>query len=64
MNDILQFVKPPTKIPYKAILLAIALLLGGTLLITVGSLLLTGFYIDPKVDIFQNISAYKYTVLP
>uniref|UniRef100_UPI00398F1343 transmembrane protein 230-like isoform X2 n=1 Tax=Pristiophorus japonicus TaxID=55135 RepID=UPI00398F1343 len=41
----LQFKKLPTKVPYKAIALATILFLIGSLLITVGTLLLTG-YID------------------
>ena len=45
---VLQFKKPPPKIPYKAIGLAAALFTGGTLLLIIGSLLLTG-YIDVKV---------------
>ncbi|NP_001086152.1 transmembrane protein 230 L homeolog [Xenopus laevis] len=42
----LQFKKSPPKIPYKAIALATVLFLIGTLLIVIGSLLLTG-YISP-----------------
>ncbi|XP_042200515.1 transmembrane protein 230a [Callorhinchus milii] len=41
----LQFKKLPTKVPYKAIALATILFLIGSLLITIGALLLSG-YID------------------
>ncbi|XP_035661463.1 transmembrane protein 230-like [Branchiostoma floridae] len=44
----LQFERPPRKIPYKAIGLATILFLLGTALLTVGSLLLAGVYIDPQ----------------
>ncbi|XP_035824392.1 transmembrane protein 230 isoform X1 [Aplysia californica] len=43
----LQFEKPPPKIPFKAILLAAALFVAGSILIIIGSLLLTG-YINAK----------------
>ncbi|XP_074642943.1 transmembrane protein 230-like [Tubulanus polymorphus] len=43
----LQWKKPPSKIPYKAILLATALFVAGSLLIIIGALLLAG-YIDAK----------------
>ncbi|KAI0221186.1 transmembrane protein 230 [Lamellibrachia satsuma] len=43
----IQFKKPPPVVPYKAICLAVTLFLGGSLLIVIGSLLLTG-YIDSK----------------
>jgi len=39
--------KMPTKVPYKAILMATVLFFGGTLLIIIGSLLLSG-HIDVK----------------
>uniref|UniRef100_A0A0B6YQQ9 Transmembrane protein 230 n=1 Tax=Arion vulgaris TaxID=1028688 RepID=A0A0B6YQQ9_9EUPU len=39
----IQFEKPPPKIPYKAILLATALFSVGSILIIIGSLLLTGY---------------------
>ncbi|XP_038641258.1 transmembrane protein 230a [Scyliorhinus canicula] len=39
----LQFKKLPTKIPYKAIALAVILFLIGSLLITIAALLLTGY---------------------
>lgn len=41
----MQFNLPPPKIPYKAIILAVVLFVVGSVLIIVGSLLLTG-YID------------------
>ncbi|KAK6186269.1 hypothetical protein SNE40_008339 [Patella caerulea] len=43
----LQFEKPPPKIPYKAIFLALGLFLVGSILIILGALLLTG-YINAK----------------
>ncbi|XP_041368287.1 transmembrane protein 230-like [Gigantopelta aegis] len=43
----LQFQKPPPKVPYKAILLATVLFVGGSVLIIIGALLLTG-YIDAQ----------------
>ncbi|XP_075913629.1 transmembrane protein 230 isoform X8 [Petromyzon marinus] len=43
----LQFKRPPPRVPYRAIALAAALFLIGSLLIIIGSLLLTG-YIDTK----------------
>ncbi|XP_066910437.1 transmembrane protein 230-like [Clytia hemisphaerica] len=39
-----QFREPPPKIPYKAIGLAIFLFTLGTLLLTIGSLLFTGYF--------------------
>lgn len=42
-----QFIKPPPKVPRRAILLAIFLFSVGTVLLVVGSLLFTG-YIDVK----------------
>ena len=44
----LQFEKPPPQIPYKAIILAIILLVVGTLLIIIGAFLIAGV-IDTKV---------------
>ncbi|KAI8478013.1 hypothetical protein Bbelb_442530 [Branchiostoma belcheri] len=44
----LQFERPPRRIPYRAIGLATVLFLLGTALLTVGSLLLAGVYIDPQ----------------
>ena len=46
-------------IPYKAICLAVTLFLGGSLLIVIGSLLLTGF-IDAAVsaNLFKNVYFY------
>lgn len=38
----MQFERPPPKIPYKAIVLATVLFAGGTLLIVIGALLVTG----------------------
>ncbi|XP_077992582.1 transmembrane protein 230-like [Glandiceps talaboti] len=43
----LQFRKPPIKVPVKAIALALFLFLLGSLLIVIGSMLLSG-YIDAK----------------
>lgn len=43
----LQFEKPPPKVPYKAILLAVVLFSVGSLLIIIGAMLLSG-YIDAK----------------
>ncbi|XP_046871777.1 transmembrane protein 230b [Hypomesus transpacificus] len=40
----LQFKKSPPKVPYKAIALATALFLIGSLLITIGALLLAGYF--------------------
>jgi len=45
----LQFKKSPPKVPYKAIALATALFLIGSLLIIIGALLLAGFF-DVSVD--------------
>lgn len=45
-----QFIRPPPKIPWKAILLATFLFSVGTILLVVGSLLFTG-YVDVKVHI-------------
>ncbi|KAI8789702.1 transmembrane protein 230 [Biomphalaria glabrata] len=39
----IQFEKPPPKVPYRAILLATGLFVVGSVLIIVGSLLLTGY---------------------
>ncbi|KAM9456299.1 transmembrane protein 230a [Clarias gariepinus] len=39
----LQFKRSPPKVPYKAIALATFLFLAGTILIIIGSLLLTGY---------------------
>ncbi|XP_068745362.1 transmembrane protein 230-like [Montipora capricornis] len=39
-----QFIKPPPKIPWKAIFLAIFLFSVGTMLLIVGSLLFTGYF--------------------
>lgn len=43
----LQFQRPPPKVPYKAISLATSLFVVGSVLIIIGSMLLTG-YIDAK----------------
>lgn len=43
-----QFERPPPKIPYKAILLAVGLFVAGSIMIVIGSLLVSGYYIDPK----------------
>ncbi|KAL4231211.1 hypothetical protein ACF0H5_008793 [Mactra antiquata] len=43
----IQFQRPPPKFPKKAIILAVALFVGGTILLVIGSLLMTG-YIDAK----------------
>lgn len=40
----LQFKKSPPKVPYKAIALATVLFLIGSILITIGSLLLAGYF--------------------
>ncbi|XP_071209355.1 transmembrane protein 230-like [Salvelinus alpinus] len=40
----LQFKKSPPKVPYKAIALATGLFLIGSLLITIGALLLAGYF--------------------
>ncbi|XP_061673486.1 transmembrane protein 230b [Syngnathoides biaculeatus] len=40
----LQFKRSPPKVPYKAIALATVLFLIGSLLIVIGSLLLTGYF--------------------
>ncbi|KAM6954127.1 transmembrane protein 230b [Aplochiton taeniatus] len=40
----LQFKKSPPKVPYKAIALATVLFLIGSLLITIGALLLAGYF--------------------
>ncbi|XP_017885572.1 transmembrane protein 230 [Ceratina calcarata] len=42
-----QFVRPPIKIPWKAIMLAALLFVGGTIMLIVGSLIVCG-YIDSK----------------
>ncbi|BFZ01824.1 hypothetical protein BsWGS_04863 [Bradybaena similaris] len=39
----IQFEKPPLKVPYKAILLATALFVVGSILIIIGALLFTGY---------------------
>ncbi|XP_029644814.1 transmembrane protein 230 isoform X1 [Octopus sinensis] len=46
----MQFEKPPSKIPYKAIALATALFAVGTLLISIGALLLTGHISSEYAD--------------
>ncbi|XP_037671282.1 transmembrane protein 230-like [Choloepus didactylus] len=46
----LQFKKSPSKIPYKAIALAIMLFLIGTFLIIIGSLLLAGYISKEGAD--------------
>lgn len=43
-----QFIVPPTKVPWKAISLATMLFLGGTIMLVVGTLILTG-HLDSKV---------------
>lgn len=48
-----QFEKPPPKVPYKAIILATVLFLGGTILIVIGALLLSG-YIPAKVMLSEH----------
>ncbi|XP_064600874.1 transmembrane protein 230-like [Liolophura sinensis] len=58
----LQFEKPPPKIPYKAIILATVLFLGGTILIVVGALLLSGYIrLSYKHGIPNTCFLYKYT---
>ncbi|XP_058961856.2 transmembrane protein 230-like [Pocillopora verrucosa] len=39
-----QFIKPPPKVPWKALLLAVFLSSVGTLLLVFGSLLFTGYF--------------------
>lgn len=41
-----QFEKPPVKIPWKAIIYACVLLIGGSVLLVIGCLIVTG-HIDP-----------------
>ena len=43
-----QFERPPPKVPWKAIVLAMLLLVMGTVLTTVGGLILTGYIVDPR----------------
>ncbi|KJE94012.1 hypothetical protein CAOG_08809 [Capsaspora owczarzaki ATCC 30864] len=46
-----QFIKPPVKVPWRAIGLALLLFLIGSILLTFGSLILTGkIKVDPKED--------------
>lgn len=48
-NYYLQFERPsPQKVPWKALCLALALFVGGTLFLIIGSLLVSG-HIDSKV---------------
>jgi len=53
----LQFREPPPKIPYKAIGLAIFLFSLGTILLTIGSLLFTGYF-DVEVFLFFKLSIF------
>ncbi|XP_078421621.1 transmembrane protein 230b isoform X2 [Cetorhinus maximus] len=55
----LQFKKLPTKIPYKAIALATILFLIGSLLITIGALLLTG-YISSSVRNLVSVQFHQH----
>lgn len=49
-----QFIKPPPKVPWKALLLAFFLFTVGTLLLIFGSLLFTGYF-DVKVRRFCQV---------
>lgn len=49
-----QFIKPPPKVPWKALLLAFFLFTVGTLLLIFGSLLFTGYF-DVKVRRFCKV---------
>ncbi|XP_018371342.1 PREDICTED: uncharacterized protein LOC108766507 isoform X1 [Trachymyrmex cornetzi] len=53
-----QFVSPPIEIPWKAIILAVLLFIGGTIMLIMGSLIVSG-YIDSKIAAYMAAGIFN-----